>query len=69
MVKRRDKALLTTQCYIKGHPDNETDSIWKSVQNPRQRAAITVPFTPLRGAKAGELAAKFDLVLGVTPDL
>lgn len=45
------------------------DGIWKNVKDPRQRDAITVPFTPLRRSKAGELAARFDLVLGVTPEM
>jgi hypothetical protein len=29
---------------------------------------VTIDFAPLPGAKAGELAARFDLVLGVTPE-
>jgi hypothetical protein len=29
---------------------------------------VTVGFKPMRGAKAGERAAHFDLVLGVTPE-
>lgn len=66
-VKRSGKELLTTQCYVKGHPGNEKDGIWKGL-DAAQRAAVTVDFAPLPGAKAGELAAKFDLVLGVTPE-
>jgi hypothetical protein len=27
-----------------------------------------VPFNPLSGSKTGELAAKFDVVLGFTPE-
>ena len=67
-VKRGGKDLLTTQLYIKGHPGNEKDGIWKTITEPRQRDAITVDFAPLKGAKAGELAAHFDLVLGLTPE-
>ena len=67
-VKRAGKDLLTTQCYIKGHPGNEKDGIWRNMKDEKQRAAVTVDFVPLKGAKAGELAAKFDLVLGVTPE-
>jgi protocatechuate 3,4-dioxygenase beta subunit len=68
-IKRGGKDLLTTQCYIKGHPGNEKDGIWKSITDPKQRAAITVDFAPLKGSRIAELAAKFDLVLGVTPDV
>ncbi|HWN97400.1 MAG TPA: protocatechuate 3,4-dioxygenase [Methylomirabilota bacterium] len=65
-IKRGGKELLVTQLYIKGHAGNEKDGIWKNLKGP-QRDSVTVDFTPLKGAKAGELAAKFDLVLGVTP--
>ena len=67
-VKRSGKELLTTQCYIKGHPGNEKDGIWRNMKDEKQRAAVTVDFAPLKGARAGELAAKFDLILGVTPE-
>ena len=67
-VKRAGKELLTTQCYIKAHPGNEKDGIWRNMKDEKQREAVTVDFAPLKGAKAGELAAKFDIVLGVTPE-
>jgi len=67
-AKRAGKELLTTQCYIKGHPGNEKDGIWRNMKDEKQREAVTVDFAPLKGAKAGELAAKFDIVLGVTPE-
>jgi protocatechuate 3,4-dioxygenase, beta subunit len=66
-VKRAGKELLTTQLYIKGHPGNEKDGIWRNLKQP-QREAVTAEFAPLKGARAGELAAKFDIVLGVTPE-
>ena len=67
-VRRGGKDLLTTQCYVKGHEGNEKDFIWKSVKDEKARAAITLDFAPIKGAKAGELAAKFDVVLGFTPE-
>lgn len=67
-VKARGKELLTTQCYIKGHPGNEKDGLWKRTGDEKMRSLVTVDFAPLPGAKAGELAARFDLVLGVTPE-
>jgi protocatechuate 3,4-dioxygenase, beta subunit len=68
-VKRNGKELLTTQCYIKGHAGNERDGLWKGIRDQQQRSAVTVDFAPLPGSRIGELAAKFDLVLGVTPEL
>jgi len=66
-VKRNGKELLTTQCYIEGHPGNEKDGIWKGLKGA-ERKSVTVPFSPLKGSRVGELAARFDLVLGVTPE-
>jgi len=68
-IKRRGQELLVTQCYIKGCPGNPTDGVWKSIADPKQRAAVTVPFVPMKGGRVGELAAKFDVVLGLTPAL
>jgi protocatechuate 3,4-dioxygenase beta subunit len=65
-VKRGGKELLTTQCYVKGHPGNEKDGIWKGIRDPKARDAVTVAFDPVKDSKAGELAARFDIVLGVT---
>ena len=67
-VKRGGKDLLTTQCYIKGHPGNEKDGVLKGMKDAQAREALMADFAPLKGAKAGELAAKFDLVLGFTPE-
>lgn len=66
-VKMKGREKWTTQCYIKGEPSNERDGIWRSVKDEAQRAAITVDFAPLKDAKAGELAARFDIVMGFTP--
>jgi protocatechuate 3,4-dioxygenase beta subunit len=66
-LKGRDK--WTTQLYIKGHSGNEKDGIWKGMKDEKQRDAVTVDFAPMSGAKAGELAAKFDIVMGQTPEL
>ncbi len=66
-VKLKGRERWTTQCYIKGHAGNERDGIWKSVKDEAARASITPEFAPMPGAKAGELAAKFDVVMGFTP--
>jgi len=68
-IKKGGKHLLTTQLYIKGHPGNEKDGIWRGVKDARQRDAITVEFAKMKESKIGEVAAKFDLVLGTTPEM
>jgi len=67
-VKLRGKKELVSQCYIKGHPGNEKDGIWKRLKEAKQENLVTVDFAPLAGSKTKELAAKWDLVLGVTPE-
>ena len=58
--------LLTTQLYVQGHPLNERDGILRSIRDPRQRALVLVPFQR-SSERPGELAARFDIVLGMTP--
>jgi len=67
-VKMKGRKQLVTQCYIKGHPGNERDGIWKSIRDEKARASVTIPFDPLKGSKAGELSARFDVVMGLTPE-
>jgi protocatechuate 3,4-dioxygenase beta subunit len=67
-IRKGSKELLTTQCYIKGHPGNERDGIYRSIRDPKARDSITVDFAPLKESRAGEVAAKFDVVLGYTPE-
>ena len=61
--------MLTTQCYIKGYPGNERDSIYMSIRDAIAREAVTVEFVKIRESKVGELAAKFNIVLGATPEM
>jgi protocatechuate 3,4-dioxygenase beta subunit len=68
-VKMKGREKWTTQLYIKGHPGNEKDGIWKGMKDEKVRDSVTVDFASLEGAKAGELAAKFDIVMGYTPEL
>ena len=67
-IKRGGKELLVTQLYVKGHPGNEKDGIYRSLRDEKQRTALTVDFAPLKNSKIGELAANFNLVLGITPE-
>ncbi len=68
-VKLKGKKELVSQCYIKGHAGNEKDGVWKGIKDQRQRDSVTVDFAPLAGSKAGELSARWDLVMGLTPEL
>jgi protocatechuate 3,4-dioxygenase beta subunit len=67
-VLTHGKEALTTQCYIKGHPQNEKDGVYRGLRDPKDREAVSVDFTPLKGSKINELAANWDVVLGLTPE-
>jgi len=67
-VKTRRHDKWTTQCYVKGEPQNERDGIYRSIKDPKARAAVTIDFAPIHGSRLDELAAKFDIVMGFTPE-
>jgi protocatechuate 3,4-dioxygenase beta subunit len=66
-VKFKGQDKFTTQCYIKGHPQNERDGVLRMTRDQKTRDLLMVNFNPIKESKAGELAAKFDIVLGYTP--
>ena len=66
-IKMKGREKWTTQCYVKGHSGNEKDGIYKGIKDDKQRAAVTIDFAPVSGSKVGELAARFDIVMGFTP--
>lgn len=68
-VKLRGEKKLITQCYVKGEPKNETDGVLRGIRDEQRRASVIIPFEPLPDSAAGELTAKFDLVLGFTPEM
>ncbi len=65
-VKTPGGEALTTQLYVKGNPGNLRDGIYRGIGDASARESVTVDFTPLPGSRVGELAAKFDIVLGQT---
>ena len=54
---------LVTQMYVAGEPLNERDGLYRSIGDPRQRAAVTVRLDQANGIEAGALAGTFDIVL------
>jgi protocatechuate 3,4-dioxygenase beta subunit len=64
-VKGRDK--FTTQCYVKGEPGNARDFILNGIRDRKARDSVIVDFAPVKNSRIGELAARFDIVLGFTP--
>jgi protocatechuate 3,4-dioxygenase beta subunit len=67
-VKQPGKELLTTQLYIKGEPGNERDGIYRAIRDAKARESVTLEFAPVKGSRIGEVAVRFDIVLGLTPE-
>jgi protocatechuate 3,4-dioxygenase beta subunit len=62
------RELLTTQIFVNGHPQNASDGVLAGVRDAFDRELLLVDFKPVKESKAGELSARFDVVLGRTPD-
>jgi protocatechuate 3,4-dioxygenase beta subunit len=67
-VKMKGRDKWTTQCYVKGEPQNERDFVLKSIRDAKARESVIVDFAPVKDSRIGELAARFDIVMGFTPD-
>lgn len=65
-VSANGRRLYTTQLFIKDHPANERDFIFRALRDPAIRRTVEVEFNPLEGSKTGELAAEFDVIMGLT---
>lgn len=67
-VKMKGRDKFATQCYIKGHPGNANDFVLKAISDAKARESVMVDFAPITASRIGELAAKFDIVLGYTAE-
>ncbi len=67
-IKMNGREKWTTQCYVKGAPGNDRDRILRRIKDSKARESVIVPFVPVKGSSVGELAARFDIVLGFTPE-
>ena len=65
-IKGRDK--WTTQLFVKGDPGNARDRIYQDIRDPNAKESVTVEFLPVKSSRVGEVSAKFDIVLGYTPE-
>jgi protocatechuate 3,4-dioxygenase beta subunit len=66
-VKRGGRELLTSQFFINGHEGNKRDGVYLEVRDPIDRELLSVDFKPIKESKIGEVAARFDIVVGLTP--
>ena len=65
-VKRKGRPDFITQLYVKGSPGIAKDGLFRRA-NAEAAKTLIVDFKPIKSPSGGELAAKFDIILGVTP--
>ena len=65
-----EKKLLTTECFIKGFETNERDRQFTQIRahDPQGHTALCLDFSPIENSKIGELSARWEIVLGQTPN-
>ena len=66
-VKKGGKELLTTQVFVNGHAQNRNDGVLRGIRDVLDRELVLVDFKPIEDSKIGELSARFDIVVGLTP--
>src|SRR5262245_36985026 len=67
-VKMKVREKWTTQLFVKGDPGNAKDGIYNRIGSAKAKESVTVDFFAVKNSRVGELAAKFDIVMGVTPE-
>jgi protocatechuate 3,4-dioxygenase beta subunit len=67
-VKVKGRKKWTTQLFVKGYAGNAQDQLYQAIRDPKARDSVTVDFLPVNNSRAGELMAKFDMVMGFTPE-
>lgn len=61
------QARFTSQLFVDGEALNASDGILNGVRDAAQKAAITPVWSRIASSAIGELAVKFDIVMGYTP--
>lgn len=67
-IWRENKVQLTTECFVKGYAGNERDGIYRRAMQTKGGKMLPIDFKPVKDSKIGELAARFEIVLGTTPE-
>ena len=67
-VKIKGREKWTTQLFVKGDPGNSQDKVYNNIGDAKARNSVTVDFRAVKGSRVGELTAKFDMVMGFTPE-
>ncbi len=66
-VSKKGKRLLTSQCYLSGEASNQKDGLYQSL-TPDEKTLVTVDFRELPNSTTHQLTARWNLIIGVTPE-
>jgi protocatechuate 3,4-dioxygenase beta subunit len=64
-LSKNGRRISTTQLFVKGHPGNERDGIFREI-DAEAKKTVQADFKPVENSTLGELAANFEIVLGQT---
>lgn len=67
-LSRGGKEILTTQVMIRGHENNRRDGIFAQAGDLVDQELVQADWVLMPGTETPEYTAKFDIVLGLTPD-
>lgn len=67
-IKLKGQRDWTTQLFIKGYPGNPHDFVYRGIGDAKAQETVTREFTPVPNSRIGELAVRFDIVLGLTSE-
>ncbi len=67
-ITLKGREMWTTQCFIKGYKGNARDGVFRELRGKRAQELVSLDFNLVKDSKIGELAAKFDIVMGATPE-
>lgn len=67
-MRTKDREPFTTQLFVKHDPGNQRDHIWRSIGDESMRGLVAGNFGRVKGSRIGELAARFDIVVGASPE-
>jgi protocatechuate 3,4-dioxygenase beta subunit len=65
-IKSKGREAWNTQLFIKGFAGNERDGIYRRLG--ASSSTVSMDFVPIAQSNVGEVAAKFDIVLGFTAE-
>jgi protocatechuate 3,4-dioxygenase beta subunit len=65
-VNKNGKRLLTSQIFINGEKQNDKDGVYRQIGDETLKKSVVADFIAIPDSRLNELAANFDIILGVT---